>query len=779
MTTYSPQQGCIERLPQSVINRIAAGEVVIRPSAALKELLENSLDANSTSIQVIARDGGLKSLQITDDGDGIHTKDLSLLCERFATSKLKHYTDLQNGYINTFGFRGEALSSVSHVSRLCVITKHKNDHIGYTAMYDSNGKLINTNPCARGSKGSTIIVDDLFYNLPTRKSALKSYNEEYRSIVDVVSKYSIKYPNVSFTCRKQSNNNNVHGSSISADVRTRKDSNRKDNIRCAFGGIISNQCMDIKINIKDLNVNIDGMISNSNFSMKKRGIYIFFINGRLVDCNTLKKNIINVYSNYLPKGTQPFIYMELNMLQKDIDINVHPMKKEVRFLNEDLIIQNVVNEITRLLKHTENSRTFLAQSVIVPTKNNRTCINDDDDVDDDVKEKGHGLGILIVPSVDKTKNKTLHDDDDYDSDDSDDDGIDIDLEESSAKKRARKSTTPSSQQLINSNNRKQYAKDKVRTGSHNPVGLLDKYITSTPSILNNTEKTIQLTQPSPQKRKSKSVRSTNAPPLLTSIEILLENMKRNAHTGMIETLRNHTFIGKVSNEFVLLQHGIQLLLVEIQPLITELAYENILLRFADHIPNVEINPGAPVKRLIQQYIKKNLNKNHNIIDSGSCSMLLMEKSKLLEEYFGIQFKDDDNTDINNLTLCGLPGLIFDNNYIVISNMKHLGELLYNVAVHTNWNEESKCFQSISLTLASWFAKYWLPVKTNSIINKQGEKIKSDVDKKDMDERYEWILRHVIFEAMRNEFYPPKKLHTQNVIREITSTCKLYKVFERC
>ncbi|PIK36731.1 hypothetical protein BSL78_26435 [Apostichopus japonicus] len=344
--------GVIRRLEETVVNRIAAGEVIQRPANALKELIENCLDAKSTSIQVTVKAGGLKLLQIQDNGTGIRKDDMDIVCERFTTSKLKDFNDLRS--IATYGFRGEALASISHVAHLSITTKTADSKCAFKGSF-TDGKLKGpVKPCA-GNQGTQITVEDLFYNVATRRKALKSPSEEHGKIYEVVSRYAIHNSGKAFTLKKQGQS--------SCDLRTTPAASVVDNIRTVFGPTVARELLEVDHKNDKLNFQVKGYISHANYSVKKC-VLLLFINHRLVDSSSLRKAIEAVYSTYLPKGMHPFLYLSLEISPQNVDVNVHPTKHEVHFLHEDDIIEDIQKMIEQKLLGCNSSRTYFAQELL-------------------------------------------------------------------------------------------------------------------------------------------------------------------------------------------------------------------------------------------------------------------------------------------------------------------------------------------------------------------------------------------------------------------------------
>ncbi|KAI9683620.1 MAG: DNA mismatch repair protein [Trizodia sp. TS-e1964] len=349
----------IKALAIDVVNKIAAGEIIVAPVHALKELLENAVDAGATSIEILVKEGGLKLLQITDNGHGINQDDLPILCERFTTSKLKAFEDLSS--IGTYGFRGEALASISHIAHLTITTKTKESSCAWRAQY-ADGKLLpakpgqsaNPKPVA-GRGGTQITVEDLFYNIPTRRRAFRSALEEYSKILDMVGRYAIHCDGVSFSCKK-------HGESNAA-ISTPSNATILDRIRQIHGSNVANELMEFALAEHKWGFKAQVWTSNANYHVKKTMV-LLFINNRAVESSAIKKGLEQTYSAFLPKGGHPFVYLSLDIDPKRVDVNVHPTKREVHFLNEEEIVERICDEIRVKLAAADTSRTYMTQSLL-------------------------------------------------------------------------------------------------------------------------------------------------------------------------------------------------------------------------------------------------------------------------------------------------------------------------------------------------------------------------------------------------------------------------------
>lgn len=309
----------IKILDESVSNIIAAGEVVENPASMIKELLENSLDANSKNIIIEVKNGG-RDVKISDDGTGMTKEDLLLSTERHATSKISKKDDLFNLY--TYGFRGEALSSISAVSKIILSSKTEDDKIGNCINVNA-GKVTNIKDFQRNT-GTTIDIKELFFNTPARLKFLRKTNTEYSNIKDIVLNEALSNTNVAITLI------------LDGKVSIKTSGNGIENTIVELFG------RNVLKNIKKFSL---GYLGNANlYKSTKDGIFIF-VNGRTVKSKIIENAILDGYYTKLMKGKYPFAIIFLDINPKEIDINVHPSKKIVKFSNDTNVYNLVLTAI--------------------------------------------------------------------------------------------------------------------------------------------------------------------------------------------------------------------------------------------------------------------------------------------------------------------------------------------------------------------------------------------------------------------------------------------------
>ncbi|WP_209456344.1 DNA mismatch repair endonuclease MutL [Metaclostridioides mangenotii] len=308
----------INILDDITINKIAAGEVVERPSSVLKELVENSIDANSTKIAIEIIDGGKESIKIVDNGDGIASSEVEKCFLRHATSKIKNIEDLYEIY--SLGFRGEAMSSISSVSKLEMITKSKDEPVG-TKIVVEGGKIVSKEPIGTPN-GTTIIIKDLFFNTPARKKFLKSTHTETINISDWINKLAIGNPNIQF---KYVNN----GRSM---LNTPGDGNLISAIRSIYGKEVSDNLIEMDFESRYFKVN--GYISNNNLYRSNKNLQHIYINNRFVKSKVVINALAEGYKSIIPIGKHAVCFLNVYVDPAKVDVNIHPNKLEVKFERE-------------------------------------------------------------------------------------------------------------------------------------------------------------------------------------------------------------------------------------------------------------------------------------------------------------------------------------------------------------------------------------------------------------------------------------------------------------
>ena len=314
-------KGIIRVMPDVLANKIAAGEVVQRPSSVVKELVENALDAGAKSVDVIVKASGKELIQVVDDGSGMSAGDALLSFQRHATSKIHSMDDLER--IRTLGFRGEALASVAAVSRVELRTKRKSDAAG-TVVRVSGGKLQSSGPCS-ATEGTNVAVRNLFYNVPARRNFLKTAATELRHIVDTVNFLALANPAVSFSLiHNETEMTRVAGSTETDAVERR--------IAELFGGSVAEAL--VPVNEATSYLSLTGFVGRPEIYRKGTGDQYLFVNGRVVRSRYLNHAVRTAYGNMLPESAYPFFVLYLELDPRHVDVNVHPTKAEIKFDDE-------------------------------------------------------------------------------------------------------------------------------------------------------------------------------------------------------------------------------------------------------------------------------------------------------------------------------------------------------------------------------------------------------------------------------------------------------------
>eukprot|EP00605_Chrysophyceae_sp_TOSAG23-4_P001787 GSChrysophyteH1.ASY1.ANO1.1976.1 assembled CDS len=713
----------IKKLDETVVNRIAAGEVVQRPSAAIKEMLENSLDAGASSISVTVKGGGLQLLMIQDNGSGIKKEDLGIVCERFTTSKLSTFEDLKT--ISTFGFRGEALASITHVSHLTITTRTADAPCAYKAKY-TDGQL----PCA-GTVGTTIAVEDLFYNMNTRRTAFKNLNEQYQRVLDVVTKYSIHY-SVSFTCKR-------HGQELldlefSENAMSSQQS-PSDFERCEFS--------------------VRGKISNANYS-SKRGMFIIFINNRLVESASVKRVVESLYVDLLPKHSHPFAYLSIEMPLSHVDVNVHPTKKEVHFLHETELLERLHKEITKLLSGASNSRTFYAKPLL-PQNGESVGLNSH------AAAVGRGtMEISMESSSQSTSRSRIVESNQVEE--SPQASIDSttarrpkppaqkqtslidaatvqDTKISSSKTRSsidakRLVRVDSSEHEQEREQAEEDSSDETDSSNNNPSSL--ETFQNKGNQTNASKSSLSFSSTTtPSNPLSLTFKFTETPINYDSIHGMLAEINNGYNATLQKAISQHVVVGVVSQRWSAVQCGTRLLLLDHCRLSEHLFYQLSIRRFAV-MPTIPLVNHVPVYSYILAALDQpeadwKLEDGSKLEIAGRATKLLREKAGLLKEYFSIGIEEsssaNDEEDASNA-------------------------------------EEQGCFRTIACNIAMYYAR-----QASDEAEMTSQYNVSDVVKT--------TLVNILLPAIRSQLKLPSECATDGTVVQIAALEQLYKVFERC
>ena len=323
----------IRELDERLIGKIAAGEVIERPASVVKELIENSLDAGASRVEIAVEGGGLKRIAVIDDGCGMSREDALLAIRRHTTSKIATESDLLN--IRTLGFRGEALASIVEVSRTVLITRDEESR--EATRLEIEGGVVRRVRAEGRSQGTTVDVRDLFFNTPARRKFLKSERTEFAHIVRVLKHFALAYPSVHFKL--------THGKKLVIESPPARE--LREVIAHLYGAELARSLLDARADGRE--VRVWGLIGPPALARTDRSEQHIFVNGRFVRDATIQYAISKAYEGFLPKDKHPVVFLFLEVDPQMVDVNVHPQKLEVRFSNSKLIQAEVKRAVAEAL----------------------------------------------------------------------------------------------------------------------------------------------------------------------------------------------------------------------------------------------------------------------------------------------------------------------------------------------------------------------------------------------------------------------------------------------
>ena len=607
------------------------------------------------------------------------------------------------------------MASITHVAKLSILTKTRDSPCGYKANYN-DGRLVGKPTPTAANQGTQITVQDLFYNVPTRKRALKSGSDEFHRVADVVSKYAIHNVGVSFSLKKEGDS--------TLYVRTSKEFDLKQNIASVFGHAIAKELLPVeKEEARHLRFKLKAQVTNVNYNTKKFN-FLLFINHRLVECGAIKKALEMVYSAYLPKGTHPFVYMSLEIDPRNVDVNVHPTKHEVQFLHQDEIIELIQQAVDAKLMGSNHSRTFHTQTLL-PGVIPRESL-DAMEKETSVKEKEEAKNMVRTDAREQKLDKFL---DKY-------------LKAKPApsttipeKKKSEEEEDPFSEPM-------EIEEEKVESKTE-PLETLESSGTTSAGVVR------------------RDIR-------LASVRELREQIRENSHEGLRSLMASLHFVGCVNPTFSLIQHSTKLYLANIPKLSEHLFYQ-IFLRDFGNFAAIRLDPAPSLKELA--LIALDSEESGWTEADGSKEDLaefvvksLSDKAEMLDDYFSIEICRDSGC------LVTLP-MLLDN---FIPFLSALPVFILRLATEVIWEDEVSCFQSFAKETAKFYA-----VQKEGIVARYDAKQHEDEGEEEDSDQWKETVEQVVIPACKKLLWPPKTCTDDMTLVQVANLPDLYKVFERC
>ncbi len=561
------------------------------------------------------------------------------MCERFTTSKLKAFEDLTS--IGTYGFRGEALASISYIAHLAVTTRTKQSNCAYRACYRGSklaptkpGQSADPKPTA-GRQGTQITVEDLFYNIPTRRRAFRSASEEYNKILDMVGRYAVHCQGVAFSCKKRGES--------STSMSITQTAGAVDRIRQIHGSSVANELIGFSCTDKRFGFTASGWTTNANYHVKKTTL-LLFINHRCVESTNIRKAVEQTYSTFLPKGGHPFTYLSLEIDPHRVDVNVHPTKREVNFLNEDEIIELIFNEVRLKLAAVDTSRTFMTQSLLP------------------------GARIPIAAATGEALPPPMT------------------------------SATRSSQKPYENNMvRTDPQLRKITTMLQPSAGGSQRPPQSSAGV----EAPVDEPEYEESDREPMTCR-------LRTIKELRQAVRDEMHNELTETFARHTFVGIVDERrrLAAIQSGVKLFLVDYGMVSSEYFYQLGLTDFGN-FGTIKFDPApklVDLLRIAAEHDKVNAVASGDPDDDFHVEEVvemvaaqLVQRREMLIEYFSMDISDEGD-------LLSIPLLMKG----YTPSLAKLPAFLLRLGPHVNWKAEKECFDTFLRELADFYVPEPLP-----------------------------------------------------------------------
>ena len=575
-------------------------------------------------------------------------------------------------------------------------------------------------------------VEDLFYNVPTRRRAFRSASEEYAKILDVVGRYAVHCSGVAFSCRKHGD----AGVSISTPVAA----STVDRIRQIHGSAVANELVEFKVEDENLGFRSSGLVTNANYHVKKT-VILLFINHRAVESTVVKRAIEQTYSAFLPKGGHPFVYINLEVEPQRVDVNVHPTKREVNFLNEDEIIESICNEIRSKLAKVDSSRTFLTQSLLP--------------------------GVPTIESLSR-----------------DDEGDQPSGPGSSAPKTPATSKKPYENNLVRTDSKVRKITSMLSPAMPTPHSRTDDAEPSSSSTVLDEGLHYETTDREPLRI------------ALTSIKNLRAAVRATMHNNLTEMIASHTYVGLVDERrrIAAIQSGVKLYLVDYGMLCSEFFYQIGLTDFGN-FGTIKLDPAPKLVDLLRiaAEAEKELHSTQqqqqekeeaNTIFTTAPDLIaktLIDRREMLHEYFSLQISPTGH-------LLSIPLLL--KGYLPC--LGKLPRFLLRLGPYIDWSSEEECFRSFLRELAAFYTPEQLPLPPSPSASSskdeasqhQSQHGNGDGDEEGEDESIRHrrmvmgrMLEYAVFPALRARLVATTRL-LRGVV-EVADLKGLYRVFERC